>query len=389
MEQLIQRHQVIVSRTTSTFHRYMYHLIDWRNRMIGLMGPRGVGKTTLILQHIKEALPGSKVLYVNAEDFYFSTHRLVDLADEMQKKGYSHLFIDEIHRYPDWAKELKLIYDYYESLQVVFSGSSILDLRKGASDLSRRAVMYNMQGMSFREYLELAHNIAVPVYSLSDMKAGGIDTSMIPHPLALFDEYLRRGYYPFMMELGYDEKLRQVIQQTLEVDIPSFASMNMSTGLKLKKLLSIIAESVPFKPNMKKIGEMIGVSRNDVANYISMIEEAGLVAQLRDGTGGIRRLGKVEKVYLDNTNIIYSLSPLHADIGNVRETFFYNQTRLLGEVTASRETDFTIGDASFEIGGRKKGQAQIETLDKGFVVKDDIEYGHDNVIPLWWFGLGY
>lgn len=367
----------------------MFDRIDWDNQLIGLTGPRGVGKTTLLLQHIKEQLADAKPLYVNMEDFYFASHTLVDLADELAKHGYTHLFADEIHRYPRWSRELKLIYDYHPSLKVVFSGSSILDIRKGISDLSRRAVMYNMQGLSFREFLALKHGIESPAVALADMLSLRVNTSHIPHPLAFFDEYLRRGYYPFTSEHGYEERLRQIISQTLEVDIPTFASLHASMGYKLKRLLTIVSESVPFKPNLTKIAEIIGVSRNNVADYINMIEEAGLVAQLRDETGGIRGLGKVEKLYLDNSNLAYALGANNTNIGNIRETFFLNQTRMMGNVKASRQTDFCIDDTHFEIGGRKKGQAQIENLSNGYVVKDNIEYGHDNVLPLWWFGLGY
>ena len=389
MEQLIQRHNSIVARTPVQFRRYMYNKIDWSNRMIGLTGPRGVGKTTLVLQRIKQHLQGEKVLYVNMEDFYFTTHRLVDFAGQLSKLGYKYLFADEIHRYPDWSKELKLIYDYYPDLCVVFTGSSVLDIRKGVSDLSRRAVMYHMQGLSFREYLEYAHGIVVPVHSLEQILQQNAEVGAIEHPLAYFAEYLYNGYYPFASESGYIEKLKQIVSMSVDADIPAFAMMSYAVAYKLKRLLSIIAESVPFKPNMSKIGEMVGVSRNVVAEHLTLLEEAGLVAQLRDDTVGIRQLGKVDKVYLDNTNIIYALAPQNANIGNVRETFFNNQARVVADVVASRQTDFCIGGASFEIGGRKKGNAQIEGLQNAYVVKDDIEYGHDNVLPLWWFGLLY
>lgn len=389
MEQLIQKHSRLVERTSTAFRRYMHSRIDWNSRMIGLVGPRGVGKTTLVLQHIKEQLCQEKVLYVNMEDFYFSNHRLVELAETLDKLGYRYLFVDEIHRYPDWAKELKLIYDYFPDLHTVFTGSSVLDIRKGVSDLSRRTVMYSMQGLSFREYLELAHSVIVPVHTFEQVLARDVRTATLDHPLAYFAEYLRQGYYPFQSESGYYEKLRQIMSITIDTDIPLFAQMNYSVAYKLKRLLGIIAQSVPFKPNMSKIGEMVGISRNVVADYITLLEEAGLVAQLHDDTAGIRQLGKVEKVYLDNTNIIYALSASNANVGNIRETFFNNQLRVVADVMASRQTDFLINGASFEIGGRKKGNSQIEGLPKAYVVKDDIEYGHDNVLPLWWFGLLY
>lgn len=246
-----------------------------------------------------------------------------------------------------------------------------------------------MQGLSFREYLQFAKNITVPEFTLEQVLTLKTESMQIEHPLAHFAEYIRRGYYPFMTEHGYEEKLRQIVSMSIDTDILSFASLNILVAYKLKRLLAVIAESVPFKPNMSKIAEMVGISRNVVADYITMLEEAGLVSQVRDNTGGIRQLGKTEKLYLDNTNIIYALSPNEANIGNVRETFFYNQVRVLGGVTASKQTDFCIGEASFEIGGRKSGNAKIENIPNSFVVKDDVEYGHDNTVPLWWFGLLY
>lgn len=389
MEELLGYYNLLVNRTKTDFHRYLYTEIDWQDHLVGLTGPRGVGKTTLILQHIKENLNRNTTLYVTAEDLYFSNHTLLSLAKDMADKGFTHFFIDEIHKYPDWSRELKLINDYHPNLHVVFTGSSILDIQKGASDLSRRAVMYSMQGLSFREYLMLFHNINVPVYSIEDIIAQRVDANAIEHPLQLFRQYLQTGYYPFSRERNFNRRLREVINQTLEVDIPVFARMNASTGHKLKRLLSIISESAPFKPNFTKIATLLDVSRNVIADYILMMEEAGMAMQLHNSTTGLRNLGKVEKVYLDNTNLIYNLSPENADLGNVRETFFLNQTRLQNEVTFSGIADFQIGDFTFEVGGRHKGQQQIEQANRGFIVKDDIEFPMLNIIPLWHFGLNY
>lgn len=357
--------------------------------MIGLTGPRGVGKTTLILQFMKENLNPNTSLYVTAEDFYFSNHKITDLAEYFVKMGGTHLFIDEIHKYENWAKELKLIYDYYSGLNVVFTGSSVLDIKKGASDLSRRTVMYKMQGLSFREYLKLFHDIHTNIYSLEEILSNKVDIPEIEHPLPLFKDYLEKGYYPFALEYEYETKLRQIINQTLEVDIPQYANMNTTTSRKLKKLLVIIAQSVPFKPNLSKIADTIGASRNNIGDYINYIEEAGMIAQLCDTTGGVRGLGKLDKIYLDNTNLIYNLAQENANLGNIRETFFLNQTRVFSDIFASPISDFQIKDMTFEIGGKKKGQKQIMHAEKGFVIKDDIEFGYANVIPLWQFGLGY
>ena len=389
MDNLIRVYKKLLRETSTDFHRYLYEQINWENRIVGIRGPRGVGKTTMMLQHIKETLPVDDVLYVNADDIYFSDHRLIDLAERLVQRGVHHLYIDEIHKYKDWSKELKLIYDYYSELKVVFSGSSVLDINKGVSDLSRRAVMYHLQGLSFREYLQLFKGLELPVLSLEDILLGKGDLLNVKTPLLWFEEYLKTGYYPFVKEEGFDEKLRQIINLTLETDIPVFADMSAAMGRKFKQLLMIISKSVPFKPNMSKLAEMVGVGRNLIADYLHYIEEAGMIAQLRDDTGGIRGLGKVDKVYLDNTNLIYSLAEGEVNVGNMRETFFFNQMRVNNPVITSSVADFRIGEAVFEVGGRSKGLRQIQGVEQGYVVKDDIEFSSGNILPLWWFGLNY
>lgn len=389
MDKLFEQYYKLLRETETHFFRYIYHEINWKSRMIGLTGPRGVGKTTLVLQHIKNNLDKAETLYVTAEDFYFADNRLIDLADVFVKRNGKYLFIDEIHKYKDWAKELKLIYDYYPELKVVFTGSSVLDIKKRAADLSRRAVMYHMQGLSFREYLQLFHQLELPSYSLDEILTHKAELTKIKHPLPLFDEYLKRGYYPFALEENFDIKLQQIVNQTLETDIPMFAGMNISTGRKLKQLLAIIAKSVPFKPNMTSIATALSASRNNIADYCLYIEEAGMISQLRDATGGIRGLGKVDKIYLDNTNMIYSLANEQSNSGNIRETFFLNQLRVKYDVIVSPIADFMIGDLTFEVGGKGKGQKQIREIDRAYIVKDDIEQGYLNTIPLWQFGLTY
>jgi len=389
MDKLFEQFQKLLRETDTGFFRYIYAEMNWKSRMIGLIGPRGVGKTTLVLQHIKKNLNTAETLYVTAEDFYFADHRLIDLAGDFVKRGGKYLFIDEIHKYKDWAKELKLIYDYHPELNVVFTGSSVLDIKKGASDLSRRAVMYNMQGLSFREYLQLFHQMAVQPYSLEEILRHKAELPGVRHPLPLFEDYLKRGYYPFALEENFELRLQQIVAQTLETDIPLYAGMNVSTGRKLKQLLAIIAKSVPFKPNMTSIATALSASRNNITDYCLFIEEAGMIAQLRDFTGGIRGLGKVDKIYLDNTNLIYSLANDNSNKGNIRETFFLNQLRVKYDVIVSPVADFLIGDYTFEVGGKNKGLKQIQGIDKAFIVKDDIELGYLNTIPLWQFGLTY
>lgn len=371
------------------FLRYKYNQIKWESRAFGLVGPRGVGKSTMLLQYIKQNLDTKDTLYVSADNLYFADHKLVDLADRFVKMGGKHLFIDEIHKYEGWSRELKQIYDSYDDLQLVISGSSILDIYKGMADLSRRMPIYEMQGLSFREYLRLFHGIDVPVYSMEDILTHKAVINGIEHPLPLFHDYLKRGYYPFGRDAEFEIELMQVINQTMEIDIPMHIKANISVGRKLKSLIMVVSKSVPFKPVMQKLADVTGISRNDIPDYLIYMERAGMISQLRNATGGLRGLGKVEKLYLDNTNLIYALAPEHADTGNVRETFFMNQTRVCNDVRSSDISDFEIGNKVFEIGGRKKGQKQIENASDGYIVKDDIESGYANVIPLWAFGLNY
>lgn len=389
MEKLYELFYRKLKNTPVEFLRYKYNQIKWESRAFGLVGPRGVGKSTMLLQYIKQNLDTKDTLYVSADNLYFAEYKLVDLADRFVKMGGKHLFIDEIHKYEGWSRELKQIYDSYDDLQLVISGSSILDIYKGMADLSRRMPIYEMQGLSFREYLRLFHGIDVPVYSMEDILTHKAVINGIEHPLPLFHDYLKRGYYPFGRDAEFEIELMQVINQTMEIDIPMYIKANVSVGRKLKSLIMVVSKSVPFKPVMQKLADVTGISRNDIPDYLIYMERAGMISQLRNATGGLRGLGKVEKLYLDNTNLIYALAPEHADIGNVRETFFMNQTRVCNDVRSSDISDFEIGNKVFEIGGRKKGQKQIENASDGYIVKADIESGYANVIPLWAFGLNY
>lgn len=389
MEQLFENFKRKLHDTPTSLIRYKYNHIAWQGHAFGLVGPRGVGKSTMLLQHIKMHLSLKDTLYVSADNLYFASHTLVDLADRFYKMGGKHLFVDEIHKYEGWSVEVKQICDSYSDLQLVISGSSILDITKGMADLSRRVPIYEMQGLSFREYLHLFHNIEMETISMEQLLRHEYDIPGATHPLPLFHDYLRRGYYPFGNDEAYDIELMQVVTQTMESDIPLYMNANVAVGRKLKQLLMVVAESVPFKPVMQKLADVTGISRNYIQDYLMYMERAGMIAQLRDAVGGIRGLGKTEKLYLDNTNLIYVLSPSRADIGNVRETFFMNQLRVVGDVASSPVSDFLVGGMTFEIGGRKKGQKQISEVDNGYIVKDDIESGFANVIPLWAFGLLY
>lgn len=389
MDRLYEYMQRQLEATQTGFHRYLYESINWDNRMLGLMGPRGVGKTTLFLQRIKEAHSQQDALYVTADHMYFGSHSLYEMAEVFNKAGGTYLFIDEVHKYPNWSRELKAMYDSFPDLHVYFTGSSILDIEKGEADLSRRAPKYLMQGLSFREFLAIRHGIDAPVFSLSEILNQKAAIPGVSHPLPYFEEYLRKGYYPFGSDADFDIELSQVITRTLEVDIPLFSGMSASMGVKLKKLLAIVSTLAPFKPNMTSLGGKIQVSRNNVEDYLNYMEKAGMIAQLRTGALGLGALGKAEKVYLDNTNILCNLSDGREDVGTVRETFFFNQMRVKHTVVSSAISDFEIDGVTFEVGGKNKGQSQLKGAERGIVVKDGIEYGHGNVVPLWAFGLTY
>lgn len=376
-------------RTPLEFHRYMYDRVIWEDRMIGIIGPRGVGKSTMVKQFILSHPDRQDWLYVSADHTYFSSSTLTDLADEFVKEGGRYLVINEIHKYHGWSKELKQIYDSHAGLNVIFTGSSILDIKKGSADLSRRVLIFEMQGLSFREYLKLFKNIDLPVYALDEILAHKVTLPSDIHPLPLFREYLIRGYYPFCSLPGYDIRLQQVIAQTMEVDIPQFAGMNVSTARKLRKMLDIISKMAPFKPSFMNLATELKVSKNDVPDYMLYLEQAGMIGQLRDDTGGIRGLGKVEKVYIDNPNLMNVLAGDEPNKGNMRETFFFNQMRVSNDVISSRISDFRIGDITFEVGGAKKGKKQLAGAETGIVVRDDIEYGYHEFVPLWQFGLNY
>lgn len=389
MERLQATFDKLLRETTSTFHRYMYNRIDWTARMVGLFGPRGIGKTTMVLQYIKENLPRKETLYVVAEDLYFTSHTLLELSDTFARTGGKYLVIDEIHKYKGWSRELKLIYDYHSELHVFFTGSSVLDIYKGVSDLSRRVLAYEMQGLSYREYLSLFHQIDLPVYHLHQILNQEVQLPQGFLPLQHFADYLKRGYYPFRDD-NFERYITNVINTTLEVDLPQYADLTPATIRKLKRLLAIIAQAAPFKPNFTQIAGQLEVSRNIVADLCAWLEKAGLIGQLRDSTGGIQGLGKMDKVYLDNSTLIYILGNENTEVGTIRETFFFNQMRVEHDITSSPISDFLIADKyTFEVGGKKKKQKQIQDAAQGFVVKDDIETGYGNIIPLWQFGLTY
>ena len=392
METLIATSRELVNRVDTNYIRDFHNQINWNSRLVAILGSRGVGKTTLMLQHIKLHDDASKSLYVVADDFYFTTHRIEDFARSFMLQGGKNLYIDEIHKYKGWSTEIKNIYDKMPDLKVTYSGSSILELEKGGADLSRRKVEYTLPGLSFREYVNISKGWNLPAYTLQEIIAGKVDfPTEKARPLQLFTEYLRYGYYPFFKEGDYGMRLKGVIKQIVEEDIPKFADMEIASVQKLKKLLYMLAQSVPFKPNYSKLERDLGISRNALPKYLLYLEKAGLIAILREKAKGIKILEKMEKVYLQNPNQAYVLSEDLPNIGNIRETIFITWMQTGHFISSSAVSDFEVDGLTFEIGGKKKGKKQIAEIPQGqgFIVKDDTEYVYQNAIPLWMFGFIY
>jgi len=397
MEILRQKFYEKYARTQTVMVRNHIHTVDWSNRMIGIKGSRGVGKTTLVMQYLKQNYPpDNKVLYVSLDDFYFSENRLYNLADDFRKKGGILLAIDEVHRYKNWSVELKNIYDDMPDLKVIFTGSSLLHLQKAKADISRRAVMYEIPGLSLREYLVFESGISFPILTLEEIINYHVELAMEIilkiKPLAFFEDYLNYGYYPFFLENkdAFHQKLTEIILTVLEVDIPQFEEIQVSGIQYLKRLLAIISRSVPFKPNNTTLSERTGITVNTLKTYLNYLNDARLISMLYFQEKGINSLNKPEKIFLENTNLMFNLSSSASDSGNLRETFFFNQILVKHDVFSSKESDFQIDNYfTFEIGEKNKQQKQIKNIENSFMVKDDIEIGSENIIPLWLFGFLY
>lgn len=396
MENLLLEFQSKIARISLGIKRYLVHQMDLRNRLIAVKGARGAGKTTLLLQVAKLHLPLSSTLYVSLDHIYFFDNKLYDLAKQFTQFGGTHLLLDEVHKYPNWSREIKLIYDNFPELNVIFTSSSMLEIYKSESDLSRRAVAYFLKELSFREFLSFEVNKTFQAYSFSKILENHttIATELLKKikPLPLFEKYLKTGIYPYYKENEslYIQKLQNTINLIIEIDINAVEDLQYDTLVKLKKLLITIASSAPFTPNITKLSEKVGVSRNMLVQSIKILERAGLVNELYKNTSGIGVLTKPEKLYLNNSNLMYALAQENTNIGNVRETFFVNQFKGLHEINLSTSADFIIDQTyTFEIGGKNKTKKQIDHLSNAYVAKDNIEIGFGNIVPVWLFGFMY
>ena len=398
MEELFNRYQRISQKIQTDFVRSFMQEVNWNARLIGIKGARGVGKTTLLLQYLKINFTDNRALtlYVSLDSFAFRGKTLLGLADEFVRNGGKHLFLDEVHKYPNWAQELKNIYDDYSELQIVFTGSSLLEILNSRADLSRRVVIYHMQGLSFREFIMLETGIFFAPLTLESILkdhlhlAGLINAKIkvFPH----FEKYLKQGYYPFYREELdlYEHRVEEVINMMLEIELPLLRGMDIGLVPKIKQLLVIISESVPFVPNIVNLSQKIEIHRTTLMSYLFYLQELGLTYHLLKEARGSVRLQKPAKIYLENTNLMYVLSSFSANRGNVRETFFANQVGYKHKISFHEKTDFLVDYTyAFEIGGKDKSKKQITGIENAYIVSDEIEYGYQNKIPIWLFGFLY
>lgn len=392
MENLYNTFRIKLSLTPMSYFRSFHDIINWNSRLICIMGQKGVGKSTLMLQHIKRFDNLDETLYVSADNMYFAGHTLYELAGSFFSQGGKRLYIDEIHKYKGWSTEIKNIYDDYPSLQVVYSGSSLLALKQGnKADLSRRSIPYEMTGLSFREFLNIRNGWNLKTSTLEEILQGKVDFPYGEHrPIKYYKEYCRIGFYPFFKEGDAEIRLQNAILANVEDDIPKYAEMTVAAAAKLKKLMYILAKSVPFKPSNETLGRDLSLSRNVVPDYIGYLETSGLFNALRDPGYSDTILGKIEKLYLGNSNIAYSLSEDGIiNGGNMRETNFLAWTRQVCKPTSSKISDFEINGITFEVGGKNKKGQQIKEAQSGYLVKDDLEYASGHSIPIWMFGFLY
>lgn len=396
MDLLFELYRKLWRRTSLDFQRSLIHEIRWESRLIGITGARGVGKTTLVLQYLKKEFEVSdhSALFASMDHIWFSSHSLLELADQFSKEGGKVLVLDEVHKYPGWSRELKNIYDFYPELKVIFTGSSLLEILNSAADLSRRALMYHLKGMSFREYVNFETGNSFQALTLEEVLQDHekIANELITkfRPFQLFGDYLKKGYYPFSREFGdlYDQQLRSIVNLILEVELPQLRKFDLGYVPKIKQLLSIIADSVPFVPNVSKLSQKIGINRTTLLTYFHYLNESKLTSSLYQSNEGISLLQKPEKLYLENTNLAFALGR-NVDIGNLRETFFLNQVSYKHQVTLPEKGDFLIDRSwNIEVGGTGKDLPK-PGIERHYVAADGIETGLGSKIPLWLFGFMY
>ena len=398
IEEIIRVFNRRLTATPTEFHRYLFYEIDWEDKLIGIKGPRGCGKTTLLLQHIKQSFHGQeleKVLYVSLDNIWFADNKILDLVDFHYNHGGTHIFIDEIHYEPKWQTMLKNMSDNYPGMYIVYTGSSMLEIDAHEGDLSRRQVMYEMRGMSFREYLEYEGVVKHKRLTLEQLKDNHVEIAMDicsrTNVLGCFNKYLREGYYPFYKAVrqGFDSRLLATVNQVIESDYPQIDDVTVATIRKTKKMLMVLSECVPQLPNMSQLYRELETDRNNGLKMLRALERGGLLLLLGSKAKSINQLSRPDKIYINNPTLMYALSP-RADIGSVRETFFMNQLSQSHELSYPKAGDFLVdGRYLFEVGGKGKTFSQIKDIPDSYLAVDDTEIGRGARIPLWLFGMLY
>ena len=398
MEKLIELFRKKMTGPLPVCERELERKINWNARLISVRGSRGTGKTTLFLQHIKKTFSNNlnKVLYVNLDNVYFSNNTLVELAEKFASRGGTHLFIDEVHKYENWSKEIKNLYDDFPELHIAFTGSSLLEILNGRADLSRRTLVYELTGLSFREYLSLIKAHDFPIFTLEEILKNNeqisAEIASKIKPFEFFDDYLSFGYYPYFLE-GKDDyfnRLNETLNMILEVELPMLRGLEIAYIPRIKKLLAVIGESAPFIPNITQLAAKIGISRQTLLIYLKYLEDAKLINQLYKKSRGLSVLEKPEKILMENTNLIELFNGENANTGSRRETFVLNQLLHSHKVDFSEESDFFVDSKyTFEVGGKNKKRKQIQEIPDSYIIADDIEFGTDRRIPIWLLGFMY
>ncbi len=399
MESLFSKHNIYLQGTPTEIVRDLMFQIEWDSRLLSIKGPKGVGKSTLMKQYIRRNYPSGsrKALYCSVDSIYFSNHTLVELADSFVKIGGERLFLDEIHKYEGWSSEIKEIYDLYPELKVVISGSSLLQILSGDADLSRRCIPYTLQGLSFREFLLFEKGIELPVCPLQDILERPWEVCELVkgkcNPLEHFSEYLRRGYYPFYYDnpTTYFTSIENVVSYIVDFELPQVRKVDIANTRKLKALLSVLANNIPFQVDITNLAGKIEIERNTVLAYLKHLDEAKLIKLLYSDLMSVKKMQKPDKIYIDNTNLLSALSDKGGDIGTLREIFAVNQLSYGHQVEYGKLTgDFKIdGKYYMEIGGKDKSFRQIADIQDSYIFADDLEFPQGAKIPLWTLGFLY
>lgn len=397
MNKLLEQSEYQLGNVSLDFKRFLFDKIKWNNRLIGIKGARGTGKTTLVMQWLKlQNLPASKAAYFSLDDLYFTNTSLKDTITQFHKEGGKILVLDEVHKYKNWSTEIKNIYDIYVDLKIIFTGSSIINISKQQADLSRRAVIYELPGLSFREFLSLKYKMQIPIFTLENILQNPIGLKkLLPNtfrPLEHYNEFLETGYYPFMMEdkETVHQKINQLIRTIVESDMAELADFDIRNAKKILQLMYVIAQQVPFKPNLVALAEKTNIHRNSLNNYLHYLEQAKLISLLQPAGKSTATLQKPEKIYLNNTNLLFALAEKQVETGNLRETFFLSQLSVVSKIQMPKQGDFLVDSQfTFEIGGKGKSGKQIDGIKNAWVIKDDLEFPVGNELPLWMFGFLY